>query len=59
MGNGKRQIGANKPKMTEQEKDELARRQRIEEYLKRLSDPAKVGVKGGKPQPPKQAGFLD
>ena len=30
IGSGKRAIGSNKPKLTEHEKDELVKRQRIE-----------------------------
>jgi len=36
IGSGQRQPGTNKPKLSEKEKEDLARRQKIEEYIKRL-----------------------
>ena len=36
IGSGKRAIGSNKPKLTENEKEEQLKRQRIEQYIKRL-----------------------
>jgi hypothetical protein len=38
IGSGKREIGSNKPKLTDNEKDELVKRQRIEQYIKRLQE---------------------
>ena len=38
IGSGKRAIGSNKPKLTETEKEELLKRQRIEQYIKRLQE---------------------
>ena len=42
IGSGKRPIGANKPKLTDQEREEMHKRQRIEQYIKRLQE-GKVG----------------
>ena len=36
-GLGNRQIGENKPKLSDEEKEELQKRQRFEQYLKRIS----------------------
>ena len=58
IGSGKREIGSNKPKMTEQEKEEFVKRQRIEQYIKKLQEgqiapgaplgmPSKLQGKGG------------
>jgi hypothetical protein len=38
IGSGKRPIGSNKPKLTDQEKEEFVKRQRIEQYIKRLQE---------------------
>lgn len=62
IGSGKRVPGENKPKLSYKEKDELAKRQKIEEYIKRLQEgkiPQARGVQGFKTQQPKSAGFLD
>lgn len=38
IGSGKRVIGQNKAKLTDDEKEELLKRQRIEQYIKRLQE---------------------
>lgn len=38
IGNGKRPIGQNKPKLTEKERDDLQKKQKIEQYIKSLSE---------------------
>jgi hypothetical protein len=49
IGSGKRQIGENKAKMTEKEKQELQNRQKIEQYLKKMSKMPNAGLpKDGK-----------
>ena len=41
---GQRAIGENKAKLTEKQKEELLKRQRIEQYLKRMSQEGGVGA---------------
>ena len=38
IGSAKRSIGENKSKMTDQEKMDMVRRQRVEQYLKYLQE---------------------
>lgn len=69
QGLGKRQIGENKSKMTDDEREEFVRRQRIEKYLKQLrqggqSDAtyaqyARGVFDSGRPGVGKNAGFLE
>jgi hypothetical protein len=56
IGSGKRQIGTNKPKLTEQEKEEFQKRQRIEQYIKKLQEGGQLPNMTSRPG---RGGFLD
>lgn len=64
IGSGKRAIGQNKPKLTDQEKEELLKRQRIEQYIKKLQEGqagpgAATGIQSKLMQGQSRGGFLD
>lgn len=61
---GQREIGQNKPRLTEQQKEEIQKRQRIEQYLKRISAQQEGGQQPQyqnryRPGQGSKAGFLE
>jgi len=60
-GGAQREIGQNKPTLTESEKEENARRQKVEQYIKRMEGTGAMNASRllGKPGQGAKGGFLD
>ena len=60
-GGAQREIGQNKPALTDGEKEENARRQKVEQYIKRMEGTGSMNASRllGKPGQGAKGGFLD